>query len=773
MSHRHLCVHGHFYQPPRENPWLGIVEREPSAAPFADWNARIADECYGPMTLGVRAGSDGRAIAYEDLLRRISFNFGATLLSWLERERPSLYRRVLAADAASAKGDGLGNAIAQPYYHAILPLMARRDQDTMIRWGLADFKARFGRDAKGMWLPETAVDDEALDALAAAGLAFTILCPTQAEAVRPLSGGSWEPTTPETLDPKTPYLWISPKDPSRRLAVFFYHNRLSRGVVSGESVASATSLAEAVQNRLLPGDGAQLVHIASDGEFYGHHHPGAERVLTLALDLLASEGIEPINHSRFLALFPPPREVKIRQKTAWSCAHGLGRWERDCGCRSAHLPDWNQEWRAPLRDALDKLAKRLDLFYEDEASLLFHDPWAARDASVALLLDPTEAAADRFLTSVSRQPLDAAARARALRLLAMQRERLAMYTSCGWFFDDLSGVETILILRRAARAMELGRLIGEDTEPAFVARLAEVRPNLDGLRTGAEVWKRLVLPGRVDLERAAAHAAILDHLGRPAGLAPALSVELGPAFRADKKGLAGRDRSLTVLTASVARPETRERAEFAVVVHRADRLDFACWLRPRSDGPFDSSALGADFLALDDDAFRAKADSLLAPARFGLDAVLADERAELFRVLAPEGGLGPDRAVYLKRWADCVAAVRRGGTDDDALLSLLVGATDHSFRPEDLPWSGHLEDLLHERLAAVLAAPAGAAEISRALRWLDAMWNTGLLASAWRLRDFQDRWGEALAPLGPCAALDACRALGERLGRADAIKETA
>ena len=299
MSHRYVCVHGHFYQPPRENPWLGEVEREDSALPHHDWDSRIAEECYGPAVLGVRGGSDGRAISYENLLRRISFNFGPTLLSWLERRRPSLYRRVIEADRLSAGDDGLGNAIAQPYFHVILPLASRRDKETLVRWGIADFKARFGRLPRGMWLPETAVDDETLDVLASEGIEFTILAPSQAAAIRPV-GGDWADASAKTLDPKTPYRWISPWTVTRSLAVFFYHPILSHAVITGEATASAEDFAQGVRARLTGEDAAQMVHVASDGEFYGHHHAGAERTLALALDVLASEDVAAINHSRFL-----------------------------------------------------------------------------------------------------------------------------------------------------------------------------------------------------------------------------------------------------------------------------------------------------------------------------------------------------------------------------------------------------------------------------------------------------------------------------------------
>lgn len=760
MSHRHICVHGHFYQPPRENPWTGAVDREGSAAPFHDWNARIAEECYGPITLGVRAGSDGRTIAYDETLKRLSYDFGPTLLSWLEKERPSLLRRVLAADAATQ------TAIAQPYFHNILPFESRRDKETLVRWGLAEFRHRFGREAKGMWLPETAVDIDTLEVLAGCGVEFTILDPKQGEAVRDLGSDAWTKFDAEHLDPKTPYLWISPRDPSKRLVIFFYHHRLSAGIVSGETTVSAEHFAGAVRGRLWEGDAAQLVHVASDGEFYGHHHPGAERVLALTLDLLEADGIPATDPGRFLALFPPPHEVRIRENTAWSCDHGLGRWDKDCGCRSSHLPGWNQKWRTGLRDALNKLALRLDAFYEDDAARFFHDPWKVRDESVALWLEPGDERASAFLKARAKRPLTAEEETRALELLMMQRERLAMFTSCGWFFDDISGVEAVLCLTRAARALDLAKLLGEDPEESFVWRLESCLSNMPRFENGAKVWKTLVASARVGLPRAAAHAAVLGHLDLPAPEPPLLRWKAGPPFRADKAGLAGRSRTMSIREVSVRTVDTRQSAEFHAVVHRADRLDFACWLAPRRE-PLDPALIGDQFLRLTDDEFRAAMDERFGAARFGLDAVLNDERSEVVKALAGAGALGASRAAYLARWVECMSAFRRGGDEDEAVLQLLSESAVHSFNAAELPWSSELEDRLHRHMEAVVAEPIDPARVSRALRWLDVLWDAGLLAGTWRLRDAQARWSSALEGRGPSAALDACRAVGARLGLAD------
>ena len=741
------------------------MDREASSAPFHDWNARIAEECYGPITFGIHGGYDGRTIAYDETLPRLSYDFGPTLLAWLENERPAILSRILAADAATQ------TAIAQPYFHNILPLESRRDKQTLVRWGLAEFRHRFGREAKGMWLPETAVDIETLEVLAEQGVEFTILDAKQGEAVRDLNSSSWVQLDAEHLDPKTPYLWVSPADPSKKLAIFFCHHRLSAGIVTGETTVSVEHFAAAVRGRLLEGDAAQLAHVASDGEFYGHHHPGAERVLPRALDLLEADGIAAIDPARFLALFPPPREVRIRENTSWSCEHGLGRWDKDCGCRCAHLADWNQAWRAGLRDALNKLAHRLDTFYEDDASRFFSDPWKVRDESAALWLTPDDSRASAFLKARAIRPLLVEEEQRALELLIMQRERLAMFTSCGWFFDDISGVEAVLCLTHAARALDLAKLLGEDAEEIFVWRLSACASNLPRFANGAKVWKTLVASARVSLARAAAHAALLDHLDLPAPEPMLLGWKLGPALRAHKAGLAGRERTLSVRDVAVRAADTRRSAEFHVIVHRADRLDFACWLAPRPEF-LDPAVIGDQFLRLNDDDFRAAMDERFGASNFGLDALLNDERSEVVMALSAHDALDDARAAFLKRWVECMSALRRGGKEDDSVIQLLSESAARSLNAVELPWASELEVRLHRHMEAVVAAPTDASRVSRALRWLDALWDAGLLVGIWRLRDAQNRWAAALDGQGPCAALDACRAVGARLGLAQALSET-
>jgi hypothetical protein len=480
LKNKAVCVHGHFYQPPRENPWSGQVEPEESAFPYRDWNSRITAECYGPL-----ASEYGR----------ISFNFGPTLLRWLEAEQPSLYKRILAAG---------GNAMAHPYVHAILPLCTERDQRTLIRWGLDDFEARFKHKAEGLWLPETAVSSSVLEAAAAEGARFVVLSPHQAARVRS-PGGDWKDVTRETLDPTRPYSWKG------RLAVFFYHDLLSRGVETGESIADGETLARKVLARFLPDDSHQLVHLASDGEFYGHHIKHGAKALSRALDILAVEGVELTTYGAYLRRFPPPQEVEIVEETSWSCPHGLERWKSDCGCRSKSHPDWKQDWRAPLRGALERLAGDLDAFYETEMGKLLSDPWEARDEYRKLLADPSSA--DFFLAERAARELDFSDQARALELLKMQRQRLEMLTSCGWFFDDVSGLETTQILKHAARAIDHARDLGFDPTDSFVDRLSRAPSNVRRFGDGAGVYRKLVLPCRFDDARATARRSILETLG--------------------------------------------------------------------------------------------------------------------------------------------------------------------------------------------------------------------------------------------------------------------
>lgn len=471
-------IHGHFYQPPREDPWLERVPREPSAAPFHDWNRRIERECYRPVVTARLLDGRGRTRRVLNALSLMSFDFGPTLLAWLEREAPETYEAILEADRSSCwRLGGRGNAMAMPYHHVILPLSAPRDRLTEIRWGLADFRRRFGREPEGMWLPETAVDDATLDALAGEGIAFTVLAPRQVESV-PARG--------------LPGLYRTRS--GREIAVFVYDGDLSHGVAFGDLLSNGRRWAE----RMVAAneeEGRLLTSIATDGETYGHHHRFAEMALAAALDHLESrDDVRVESYASFLARHPPEEEIAIVEPSSWSCVHGVERWRSACGCALEPGASTQQEWRAPLREAVTWLADRLHEIYEAEAGRLFLDPWRVRDAYGAVLdASGTERAA--FVEEHARKVLSSEESTRARELLEMERNALRTFTSCAWFFDDLARIEPIQVLRYAARAIELAGEAGSGLEEGLRNRLAKARSNDPDVGDGRSLYDAEVRPG--------------------------------------------------------------------------------------------------------------------------------------------------------------------------------------------------------------------------------------------------------------------------------------
>ncbi|HEV8641096.1 MAG TPA: DUF3536 domain-containing protein [Methylomirabilota bacterium] len=507
MAGRFIAIHGHFYQPPRENPWLEAVEVQDGAAPYHDWNERVTAECYAPNTAARRVGQDNRILDIVNNFEKISFNVGPTLIAWLERHVPDVHARILEADRLSAQAHGgHGNAIAQVYNHMILPLAIRRDKITQVLWGCRDFEKRFGREPEGMWLPETAVDNESLEILAEAGLKFTILAPHQAWRIRKIGTEAWEEVN-ERIDPSRPYLWRGPR--GRTLALFFYDGPISRAIAFGDALDRGEHLVA----RLKAGFSeerawTQVVHCATDGESYGHHKKFGDMALAAAIKQIEVEGFATLsNYGLFLAAQPPTHEVEIHERTSWSCAHGVERWRADCGCRIRG--DWHQRWRGPLREALDWLREQIDAFYEARASAYLKDPWAARDAYIEVILDRSPEQLGAWLARQQRTPLEAAAQVETRRLLEMERNRLLMYTSCGWFFDELSGLEPTQILKYAAMALQYLRdLGGGQLEAEFIRRLEAAPSNVALFRDGGDVYRKLIRPAVVDLRRVVAHYAI-------------------------------------------------------------------------------------------------------------------------------------------------------------------------------------------------------------------------------------------------------------------------
>ncbi len=491
---RFVAIHGHFYQPPRENPWLEAVETQDSAHPYHDWNARITAECYAPNASARILDAKDRILRIVNNYASISFNFGPTLLSWLEARAPETYNAVVEADRMSRERfDGHGSAIAQVYNHMILPLANARDKRTQVRWGVRDFEWRFGRKPEAMWLPETAVDVESLEVLADEGIVFTILEPGQGQA----EAG---------IDPTTPYRCTLPS--GRTIDIFFYDGPISRAVAFENLLARGENLA----NRLMwafndARTHPQIVNIATDGETYGHHHRYGDMALAYALHYIEENDLARItNYAAFLAEHPPERSVEIRERTAWSCAHGVERWRSDCGCSTGGDVGWNQRWRAPLRDALDWLRDQVAELFETRGGDVLRDPWAARDDYIDVVLDRSDESLRRFLLAHARE---GASVQRVLELLEMQRNAMLMYTSCGWFFNDVSGIETVQVLHYAARVIQLAeRYTNQPLEHELLIRLDAARSNIPARGTAKEIYEREVAPTRLDLRRVAAHYAV-------------------------------------------------------------------------------------------------------------------------------------------------------------------------------------------------------------------------------------------------------------------------
>ncbi|MFZ5450815.1 MAG: DUF3536 domain-containing protein [Thermodesulfobacteriota bacterium] len=507
---RYICIHGHFYQPPRENPWLEDIELQDSAYPYHDWNEKISAECYAPNTVSRILDNEGRIIGLPNNYARMSFNFGPTLLTWLAAKAPEIYEAILAADRESRKRfSGHGSALAQAYNHMILPLAHRRDKYTQVLWGIRDFECRFGRFPEGMWLPETAVDLEALDIMAALGIRFTILAPHQAHKVRKIGQRHWRDVSGGRIDPTTAYLLKLPS--GRKISLFFYDGPISQSLAFEDLLERGENLALRLvsafsHERPWP----QLVHIATDGETYGHHRLHGDMALAYALDYLENSNLARLtNYGEFLEKHPPSHEVKIFEKSSWSCAHGVERWWKDCGCNSGGRPGWSQAWRTPLREALDWLRDTLAPEYEKIISRYLQDPWAARDDYISVILNRDRQEVEQFLQRHASWNLEAEDKCIVLKLLEMQRHAMLMYTSCGWFFDELSGLETIQVLQYAGRVVQLARdILGDDLEVRFLELLERAKSNIPAFSDGRRIFTEYVKPAMVDLLTVGAHYAI-------------------------------------------------------------------------------------------------------------------------------------------------------------------------------------------------------------------------------------------------------------------------
>ncbi len=511
---KYLTIHGHFYQPPRENPWLETIEVQDSAKPFHDWNERVNFECYAPNSVSRIVDSHNKILDIVNNYELISFNFGPTLLSWMETHDEKTYERIIEADNKSMQErGGHGNALAQVYNHIIMPLANENDKYTQVLWGIKDFIYRFGRKPEGMWLAETAIDYDTIDVLIECGIKFTVLSPYQSERVRSLvnEDAKWEDASTGNIDPARAYRCYSKTDKEKYLDIFFYDGAISKSVAFDNLLQNG----ERFISRLKDGvsetrDYNQLVNIATDGESYGHHTKFGDMALSYVLKNRAEkEGFVLTNYAQYLELEPPTYEVELKPVSSWSCFHGVGRWSYDCGCQTGGQPHWNQKWRKPLREALDYLRDELITVFEAEGTKYFSDVWKTRNDYIEVILDRNEDNINKFLEKYQTHPLTNDEKISAIKLLEMQRQAMLMYTSCGWFFCEISGIETVQILKYAGRAIQLAQeFSSKDIETHFLEILSEAKSNLVEYGSGKDLYLRFVKPCIIDVKQLISHWVI-------------------------------------------------------------------------------------------------------------------------------------------------------------------------------------------------------------------------------------------------------------------------
>lgn len=579
---KYVCIHGHFYQPPRENPWIEEIECEDSASPYHDWNERINLECYRANTAARLVDQQNRIVDLLNNYAYFSFNFGPTLMNWLERQDAWVYQTILDTDRKSLDAlDGHGNAIAQVYNHVIMPLANQRDKQTQIRWGIRDFEYRFGRKPEGMWLSETAVDRDTLLLMAEEGIKFTILSPYQAARWRFREGDTqWCDAAGGTIP--TGRAYRCSLGGGKYIHIFFYDPSLARGVAFDQVLEHSSKLLDQIDRTWAlrgPFKGEPwLVNTATDGESYGHHFKFGDMALAAAFEALERDpSAKLVNYGWFLSSFPVVAEVEIIERTAWSCAHGLGRWSDDCGCHVGGGPDWTQKWRAPLRKALEYVRDSLAVHFETQMESLGADPWAARDEYIDLVLDRKNRLAG-FLKKHLADGSRSADVTRFLELLEMQRFAMLMFTSCGWFFDEISQLEAVLLLKYAARAIELAEKTGAPAlEPQFLKLLEEAPSNLPEFANGANVFLKKVKPEVFSKARVAANYAI-QSLARSAqrefqiyaySILPQKEEDLGSNPVRCIYGLV-----------SVRDDRTLRKEDFLYAVMHFGGLDFRCSVKP-------------------------------------------------------------------------------------------------------------------------------------------------------------------------------------------------
>jgi alpha-amylase/alpha-mannosidase (GH57 family) len=641
----YVTVHGHFYQPSRENPCLDAAEREPSAFPCHDWNERIHSECYRPNAFARILNDRGEVLGIVNNFEYLSFNVGPTLMSWMERNDTEVYQRIVEADRRSCERlRGHGNAIAQVYNHIIMPLAKERDKYTQIRWGKAEFRSHFGRDPEGMWLAETAVDYPTLEALAAERIRFIILAPSQAQRCRPIPTPSnpdpkWTEAGWGQINPTQPYRFFIPGgNPARdHIDIFFYDGPISADIGFNDILRSSQYFANRIGQAVRANLGkSQLISLATDGETFGHHKKGGEKALAFALIReLPARGWTVTNFAHYLSISPPTWEVQLKPVTAWSCIHGVDRWQDDCGCGSEG--GRHQKWRRPLRNTLDWLRDQLAEVYEKTGTKFFTDPWRARDAYIGVIRDRSPASLQQFLAQEENHLLDAMEKVDALRLLEMQRHALLMYTSCGWFFEEVSRPEGVQLLRYAAHAMKLARdVTGIQLEKDFLERLERVPSNVGIFQHGAEIYRQLVLPSQISLEQVAAHYA-MSSLFTPCASKERLYCYVIEQLDYELRRMGAQN--LAVGEVRLTSEITQEAAHLVFAALHLGGWDLRCSIQPFAGKSAYRHAKKSLFEALEQGSASQTGQALnrmVGDQCYGLQSLLAEERHRILRLLSQE-----------------------------------------------------------------------------------------------------------------------------------------
>ena len=500
---KYLCIHGHFYQPPRENAWLEEVEIQDSASPFHDWNERITSECYRPNATSRILNSQNRITDIVNNYSKISFNFGPTLLSWLEHHAADVYAAILKADRLSMEHfDGHGSAMAQVYNHIIMPLANKRDKKTQILWGLEDFRSRFGREAEGMWLAETAVDLETLETLSEYGIKFTVLAPRQAKQYRRVGETTWT----SGIDSKKHYKCNLPN--GKQITLFFYDGERSQDVAFKGLLKNGKDFADSLVRSFDSREEQQLVHIATDGESYGHHHRHGDMALAFCCRYIEENQLAQLtNYGQYMHLFEADHEVEIHENSSWSCYHGVERWRSNCGC--GNESGYHQKWREPLRESLNWVRDQVATVYKEQIEAYQVDPWKLRNEYIQVILNRNPEFVDRFLKIHFKKAISNSTRSKIIRLLEMQRQSLLMFTSCGWFFDEVSRIETVQILQYANRAIQLTEQVANvKLEHEFIHRLSKAESNLPEVKNAAVIYQEKIQPKRIGLINVGIHYAV-------------------------------------------------------------------------------------------------------------------------------------------------------------------------------------------------------------------------------------------------------------------------